>query len=132
MRVVRPKEEECKEISDVYGVFYFVSINDIRAMLNKMVIIKKEKEIVGLLSTNKPHDTIKMLVVKKKYRERGIGKKLFDKGVEMLKIPKKGMEILATHSPTSSIEFWKKLGFEEGEIEVTKKGNKMMKMRYPV
>lgn len=130
MRITKAKIEDAKEISDVYGMFYFISIKDMEGMIDRIVVIKKEKKIVGLLSTNKDRNTIKMLIVKKKERRNGYGKKLFEEGCKILKIKKKGMIIEATLSPTNSTLFWKDMGFISIKKIITKLENQMMIMRY--
>lgn len=117
-------------IQDMLGMFYFVPKIGIVDLLDNIVVKQIKEEVVGMLYVNKKRDSIKMLIVKNKYKERGIGRELFERGSELLNINLKGMIIEATCLPKSTVLFWEKMGFKPIKEKLTKRGNKMMLMEY--
>jgi GNAT superfamily N-acetyltransferase len=132
MKVTRVKLEQARDIQKIVQVFGLVFLQEIKDNINNIVVGIEDNEIVGVLISNKKRNKIRDLVVKKQYQGKGYGRQLFEEGRKLINLNMHNMVIRATADDrkNNSVEFWKKMGFEEDKYYETKHGNGMMLMSY--
>ena len=130
MSVRKAKQEDIESIQKIVQVFGLIFKQQLIEDLPCTALLEKNNEVIGVLITNRKRNTIRDLVIKKQHQRKGYGKKLFEKGVVLLNIKLDNMTLKATADPkkSDSVDFWKSVGFKEGPVYYTKRGNRMMEM----
>ena len=89
---------------------------------NSILIAEKEKTIMGFIIFSEflwddgPRIFIDELVIKEKFQKQGLGRKLIQEVEDFFKNKGKVGITLLAHKEAKAIEFYKKLGFNEGKL----------------
>jgi len=118
MKIRLPKSDEIDETQKLMNQFYFMYKKALIEYIKSFCVFIAEEDdtIVGIILYNKKRNKILLLVIKKEYRRKNIGKKLFETSRTILNLKK--IKILAVEE---SINFWQSIGFyKTNKFEKTK------------
>jgi GNAT superfamily N-acetyltransferase len=99
--------------------------------LNKTFIAKINSEIIGLLEI-KNNDHISLFFIKKEFLGKGIGRKLFEYYLEILKQNNYDIKTISVNSSIYAENIYSKLGFKKVNGIQEKNGIKYIPMEYKI
>jgi predicted GNAT family N-acyltransferase len=113
----------------------FIKPQNVLARLDKnesiIYIAKSNDEIVGVLEVkNKNH--ISLFFVKKEFHNKGIGKRLFKKFLNVLKQENNENKVITVNSSFYAEEIYSRLGFNKKDKVQEKNGIKFIPMEYKI
>lgn len=100
-------------------------------MDNQMIVAQINEEIVGVID-RRENNHISLFFVDQNYLNLGIGKKLFNKAVELIRNVDSEAEYITVNSSPYALEIYRKLGFNSTSDEQVVNGIRFIPMRMKI